>query len=134
MLHPQSFFFTGQVALCFLHLQSGIAFLHFEHVACGFSTGHAGPVTTGIGSAGAGVLHGQAAITVVKEHVDIPTAIAAAIDNFLIDIFTSLLLCFAFTRSKCSQNKHIPDFVRFMRFKTLVKFPIRQDDIYKLQM
>ena len=79
-------------------MQSGVAFLHFEHVVCGVSTGHAGPVTTGIGSAGAGVLHGQAAITDVKEHVDIPTAIAAAIDNFLIDIFTSLFTLFRFRK------------------------------------
>ena len=55
---------------------------------------HAGPVTTGNGSAqGAGVSgtsQGQAAIAWFKEHVAIPTAIAAATVSFLIVIFTSL--------------------------------------------
>ena len=66
-------------------------FLHFVQVwGCGVATGHAGPVTTGRASSGAFVLHGQAAIAGVKEHVAIPTAIAAATVSFLIDIFTSL--------------------------------------------
>ncbi len=68
--------------------------LHLSHFGAG-SHGQAGPVTTGNGSAhGAGVAgcaHGQAAIAEFKEHVAIPTAIAAATVSFLIVIFTSFV-------------------------------------------
>jgi hypothetical protein len=89
----QSVFCTGHGS-GFLQSHSGKAFLHLLQFGVGitFSIGHAGPVTTGNASAGAGVLHGQAAITGVKEQVDIPTAIAAATVSFLIVIFTSLFV------------------------------------------
>jgi hypothetical protein len=82
---------------CFLQPQSGLAFLHLLQVVCGAEvTGHAGPVTTGICSCEE---QGQAAITGVKEHVDIPTAIAAANVSFLMDIFTSLFVPLPFKQN-----------------------------------
>ena len=63
-----------------------------------WSQGQAAPVTTGSSSQPQGVCeiigccsHGQAAITVLNEHVAIPTAIAAATVSFLIVILTSFL-------------------------------------------
>ena len=70
---PQSLFlvsqgshFVGHGSACFLQSQSSNDFLHLSHDGFGVSHGHAGPVTTGIGSAqGAGIsgtAQGQAAI------------------------------------------------------------------------
>jgi hypothetical protein len=88
-----------------LQPQSFFTFLHFEQVVfgCVASIGHAGPVTTGICSFDE---QGQAAITGVKEQVDIPTAIAAAIVSFLIDIFTSLFVPM-FLKHTIPPKKHI---------------------------
>jgi len=72
--HPQSLFFfsqgshgaAGHGSTCFLQSHSSNDFLHLSHDGFGVSHGHAGPVTTGIGSAQgagvAGIAQGQAAI------------------------------------------------------------------------
>ena len=99
-LQPQSFFFyffEGSLqGSAFLQSHSSNVLSHLLHLGAG-SHGQAGPVTTGSASAqgaGVGCAQGQAAIAEVKEHVAIPTAIAAATVSFLIVIFTSL--CYRF--------------------------------------
>jgi hypothetical protein len=66
--------------------------------AFGCSQGQAAPVTTGNSSRGQALpvtigrwSQGQAAFAVLKEHVAIPTAIAAATVSFLIVILTSFI-------------------------------------------
>ena len=71
--------FAGQGSF-FLHPQSVLLFTFVAGLRSLNWT--CGPVTTGRASSGAWVLHGQAAIAEVKEHVAIPTAIAAATVSF----------------------------------------------------
>jgi hypothetical protein len=103
--------FTGQ-AFFFLHPQSAFARLHLLH--CGFAQSDE-PVTTGKASF---CVHGQAAIALFKEHVAIPTAIAAAAVSFLIDIFTSLCCSsFCFDKQKPLKNKLIEDYLYLSELK-----------------